>query len=320
MPASTERSERDAQEQRSIEELLGPSEERYFATGYRTVRYSLGSLHTAPSGATEAVGSITYPVHWSTGRDGTPAAPHLSSVDAVALSLQLAEDIAPAEDLQALSHLRVGAIELRAGTRPWLNIGAVPMTLAVETRGTSRHLVAHVGNMRVRIELVRASSIPSPARHQLPTTKETVYGGLFQSTRGRSLVEHLDTELGVLHGSHSINVAIMRSPVGGVEASQWASPTVIDYLVTMGQLTQALVYASAETTRSEAGPLWMRTMKIRIHEQQRSFPARFATTTRILHDRVLERRDRRIHDVLVESSATSGVSARSTLAYEEPSA
>lgn len=88
----------------------------------------------------------------------------------------------------------------------------------------------------------------------------------------------------------------------------------------MGQLTQAVVYAAAGSTRADSGPLWMRTMRIHVGDQPRQLPTRFDTTTRIARDRVLEWAGKRIHDVVVESSATSGVTARSTLAYEERSA
>ncbi|MFK4762059.1 AvrD family protein [Microbacterium sp. ZW T5_45] len=317
MTLSAEPQEHPAAGTRSIEDLLGPSEERYFAAGYRGVQYALEAARVGSSHLTKGVGRVAYPLHWSAGRNGTPATPHLSSVDAVVLSLQLAEIASPSVSTLSLEDLRVGAIELRAGARPWLAVDAVPITLAVEPHAESCSLIGNVGNMRVRIELVRA--VPSPRSVQLPppTANETVYGGLFQSANAQSLIQSLDTNLGILRGTHTIEVTSPRTPADGVEALLWPSPTVIDYLVTMGQLTQALVYSSAGTTRSEAGSLWMRTMNIRIQGHPRPFPVRFDTTTTILHDRVLDRGGNRIHDVLVESSATSGVTARSTLAYEE---
>lgn len=85
----------------------------------------------------------------------------------------------------------------------------------------------------------------------------------------------------------------------------------------MGQLTQALVYTSAGTARSDAGPLWMRTISIRIDDPPRILPTQFESITRMRRDRVLQRDGHRLHDVVVESSATSGVTALSKLAYEE---
>lgn len=315
-----EERERALARPRQIQELLGPAQDRYFARGYRSVRYLWHALSSLESSGAEAVAHIVYPMRWSVrGQTNDVIAPHLSSVDAIVLPLQLFERTASRQELQALSALRVSAIQLWAGTKPWFAVDAVPVDLSVDKKGPARQLKARVGNMRVRVDLVPADSVSTSETLPPKVGQETVYGAQFQTTDSNSQILRLDSKLGTLSSAHNLRTVATSAAAPGVEASQWPSPTVIDYLVTMGQLTQVLVYAFADTARSEAGPLWMRTMKISIGQQPSVLPTGFEATTKILRDRVLERSGDRIHDVLVESSTTSGVTAQSTLAYTEAS-
>ncbi|WP_454156804.1 AvrD family protein [Microbacterium lacticum] len=303
----------------SLESLLGPAHGRYFGAGYRAVRYSWESAVRGAGSQVEAVGRVVYPATWSTASDGFVRQPHLSSVDAVVLPLLVLERGAPPRQRQALDGLYVTSIDLRAGASPWLELDAVPVGYTVEATEAQCHLMGVSGNIRFNTTLSAAAA--RPTRDEPPSSpgRPSVYGGLFQNTRTRSTVSDLDLTEGELRGSHLFDTDDLLTPGPGIGASQWPAPTVIDYLVTMGQLTQALVYESAGTTRSKAGPLWMRTMTIEIVEPPTRLPMAFDTTTRVVRDRIVERGGERIHDVLVESSATSGVRARSTLAYKEPS-
>ncbi|NWN87076.1 MAG: hypothetical protein HLX51_00815 [Micrococcaceae bacterium] len=299
-----------------IEEFLGPAEDRYFAQGYRSVNYSLHSVKETKSGYAEAVVNISYPPRWSAGhRREVNTEPHLSSVDAVILPLKLLESVSSAEGLNALSSFRVSSIELKAGSGPWLGLGTVPISLSFKYDNGSLYSKAMVGNIRVGITLDKDNSDLRLCHP--PVGHETVYDSLFQTIDSISIIQSLNPEPGILNSAHELNVKTTNPSAPGIEALRWPSATVIDYLVTMGQLTQVLTYSYAGTSRSEAGPLWMRTMKIRINKQDSRLPVRFEASTRILRDRVWKIGDKRVHDVKVESSASSGVTARSRLAYEE---
>ena len=307
-----------ASEATALESLLGPTRDRYFGAGYRAVRYSLTSVHAGLT-EIEAVANVAYPARWSTGGDGLARSAHLSSVDAVILPVIVMESAALPSELRAAGRFRLSSIELRAGAHPWLTLDVVPVKLTADDAGAQRHLRAVSGNIRLNATLSRIDEQPETEGTIAPADGPSVYGGLFQTVDTRSTVRGLDVTRCELRASHVIASDGAFAPGAGVEACQWPAPTVVDYLVTMGQLTQAIVYASAGTTRSEAGPLWMRTMSIDVHESQPPLPSRFDTITRVLRDRVLERGGERIHDVLVESVASSGVRARSTLAYKEVS-
>jgi hypothetical protein len=301
----------------SLESLLGPAGGRYFGAGYRAVRYSYESAAWGGTSRVEAVGRVAYPATWSTANDGSVRQPHLSSVDAVVLPLLALEREAPPRQRQALDRLYVASIDLRAGASPWIELNAVPVRYTVAATDAQCRLTGVSGNIRFNTTLSAAGTRPIRDESGPPPDLPSVYGGLFQNTRTRSTVSDLDLTAVELRGSHLFDTDDVFPPAPGIGASLWPAPTVIDYLVTMGQLTQALVYESAGTTRSKAGPLWMRTMTIEIVQPPERLPVAFETITRVKRDRIVTRAGERIHDVLVESSATSGVRARSTLAYKE---
>lgn len=317
MTLETERQVSAVTEPVSLEALLGPAHGRFFGAGYRAIRYSWDSSMESAGPQAEAVARVAYPTRWSTDGDGSVHQPHLSSVDAVVLPLLLMERLASPQQRRDLGRLYVASVDLRAGASPWLALDAVPVRYTVEDAEARCRLMGVAGNIRFNTTLLAGAAQPESKAPIAVPSAPSVYGGLFQKTRIRSTVSVRKAEL---HGSHLLDSDDALSPAPGIGASQWPAPTVIDYLITMGQLTQALVYESAGTTRSEAGPLWMRTMAIDIHEPPSSLPTGFDTATRVLRDRVLERAGQRIHDVMVESVATSGVHARSTLAYKEASA
>lgn len=209
-----------AAEGRLVDELLGPAEERYFGAGYRAVRYALQAPIRSGSGETEALGKVVYPPRWSVDRDGQPRAPHLSSVDAVALPIQLLERSASENALRALSNQRVGSLDLRAGTKPWLRIDTVPVSLTIVDRGPTQHLSALAGNIRARIDLV--GGVRGPGPDVLTPTAEprsTVYGGLFQQVSSQSSIRNFDAASSVLRGLHELEVNENSSADVGVEAA-----------------------------------------------------------------------------------------------------
>lgn len=289
--------------------LLGPADERYFGSGYREVKYTaVGGLL---GGRLEGAGVVVYPQGWSVGAGRQRRTPHLSSIDAVVLSLILLEKCSASHEL---SDLFVASIELRAGARPWEKLDAVPLQLDVESTRATLEVCGLVGNIHVRITLALRENPTDVA-----TDGESVYGVLFQTTRSESVVCN-GAQDGSFVGRHQVIVDSSRKP-HGIEAFAWPGPTVLDYLVLLGQMTQALVYTSAGLSRSTAGPLWMRTMRV-----ERSAPpeggseSEFGSNAQIARDRLLIRSGTRVHDVKVNATTTTGVRAMSTLAYVEAEA
>ncbi|TFD11649.1 hypothetical protein E3T35_09105 [Cryobacterium sp. TMT1-2-2] len=304
-----------------LDEMLGSADGRYFGSGYRDVRYALAASNLEVGARTTIhnVGSVRYPDRWSVSAGGTGRVPHLSSVDAIVFPIMALEALSHAADREELSSLFVESIELRAGRMAWLDLETVPISMEIDDSEERRTLTSTVGNIRARVTLKRASVDDRGQLGSSRTEPATVYGGLFQSAFSRSTSTQLALSGLVLNARHENTVGSKLRSAPGVEAAYWPAMTVIDYLVTMGQLTQGIVYAAGATDRAHVGTLWMRTMKMSVKGPPASVPGAFGTRTHLLRDCAIEHGSRRIHDVLVESSSTTGVQARSSLAYTENS-
>lgn len=292
-----------------LDTYLGPSEGRYFSSGYRHVQHQVDA--SAGDSSLHAVGRLRYPDDWSVDGAGRRRVPHLSSIDAVTLSLLALEQTMPAVGDVNLEHLYVASIRLRAGATPWEHLDNVPVQLACTHDATGIHLDGTAGNIRVQIRIA-----DSHRREPVGRAGQSVYGELFRTTRCRTVdLQHVGHA--ALVGSHFVDFSLEEEPEG-LEAGCWPGLTVLDYLVTLGQITQALVYSSAGLNRASAGPLWMRTMRVeRDATPNRAAEANFLSRAKITRDRVIERARERLHDVQVVVQTTSGVRATSTLAYTE---
>lgn len=291
----------------ALDAVLGPASQRYFGSAYRDVSYDIAKGEQGTH--MEAVGIARYPEAWSVDGDGHNRTPHLSSVDAIVLPLLSLER--DASSSEALQNQYVSSIALRAGSAPWERLSAIPMRLHHATRPDGTEVSGTVGNIRVELHTSRSGPAALPA-----AGRASVYGGLFQETRchTRDLTRKGQRVLTCRHEAEFSSA----SPATGLEASTWPSLTVLDYLVTLGQVTQALVYAAAGVSRATAGPLWMRTMRVeRSGPPNRANEGDFVSRAEIISDRLLERGGRRVHNVEVVAHTTSGVQATSRLAYTE---
>ncbi|WP_146082520.1 AvrD family protein [Rathayibacter sp. AY2B3] len=91
--------------------MLVAAANRYFGAGYRAVRYSLHSVRSNPPSGNEAVAHVKYPPHWSDDGHGIANVAHLSSVDAVILSMLATERVASPLERERLGELRVSSID-----------------------------------------------------------------------------------------------------------------------------------------------------------------------------------------------------------------
>ena len=302
-----------------LEEVLGPPEQRYFSAGYRHVSHHLSRVgfEASSTSRTLASGAAHYPLQWSVRADGMHRTPHLSSVDAIVLPILALEAVTPPDDLFRLSASYVASVELRSGAAPWVDLNDVPIEIQLLHDRDDLTLVCTVGNIRARVTLRSTAATPSQRDLRPHAGSSTVFGGRFQTNSARTASAEFARAENVLRGSHEILVDTHQSPAPGVGADFWLAPNVIDYLVMMGQLTQGVVYSAGDTDRAHIGPLWMRSMQIALDAPTIGAITRFSTSTRLVRDRTVERGDRRVHDVLVESEATTGVAARSLLAYSD---
>jgi len=305
----------------SLEDLLGPSEGRYFAAGYRGVEHTIAppGPRATDGGVLTATATARYPRDWSTDASGRPRTPHLSSVDAVILMALAFEGTLGAGAGARGRWIR--DVELHAGTEPWWGLDAVPVTAGPEVTDEGVQYRGKVGNIRAVVRLSdddRAATAGAPGTAVGPGGEApSVYGDEYRRTTCTTRVHPVD------HGSHSVQAVhdfshdARPEPAApaGIESAYHPALTVVDYLVTMGQLTQVLVYELAGTGRTAVGNLWMRSLRILGVPRPAPLPTTLTTTTTLVRDRLVPRAGEGVHDVLVSSESSNGVHAEARLAW-----
>jgi len=289
----------------SLEDELGPAEHRYFGGGYRQVKHEL--LEDGDGDGKLWQGRVTYPVLWSLGSDGRSRRPHLSSVDALALPMTALAKTHSREAFTSQSDTQywVRYVKIRAGSEPWDRLTDVPVALEMSRRAHGGRSLewcsARVGNMKVELGLAVAAIKPS-------TMAETISD---LDYRDHSITSAVDEPDGMVHELRSRHVLAIGTTAD--QAPAYAS--AIDFLVTMGQLAQALVYRAHATDRTGVDNLWMRTMTIAVHGGRPIVPGPFEAVTTLDREGAVAIDGRRLRTVRVRSLASVGVEGVADLAY-----
>ncbi|MFJ6456588.1 AvrD family protein [Paenarthrobacter sp. NPDC091669] len=315
-----------------LDDELGPAEGRYFGQGYRQVSHTLRDPTVEESDAPRDcswTGEVAYPERWSVNPDGSSRTPHLSSIDAIVLGLLALQSVRQvSEGSLAFGECDVLQVELHSGSTPWWDLKAVPVTLALSPStpaGWSGEFVsALVGNIRVRMSV-------SDPHWPLPRDLSTV--GVSLGAKGEktavsrpviwTTTVQFDPSTSVLMATHAVrNDPNMAGKVTVTSSNRWAlEMPIIHYLVTLGQLTQALVYRAGETRREKVENLWMRSLRITLpNPVSTSFAfagAEFTTTTRIVKESALKVNGRLLRCLQVASETSDGVVAAASVAYFE---
>lgn len=306
----------------TLEDALGPASGRFFGEGYRRVRHTLTD-HRWTADVFEGVASVAYPNDWSVDGAGTGRVPHLSTIDAVVLPLMALETRAVAalgNDDDAQPHLFVSRLTMRAGARPWSDMEAIPVHLSPD-KATSPAFsyAASVGNIKVGISL---SFLPRAVLLDNTLggngTGHSVYGELYRDVHCHSTLTNLHNEADELWASHAFRFSNVedKEQVTGIEAAYWPAVTAVDYIVTMGQLTQALIARKRGLLRAQ-GELWMRSIDLTLARPPLRIPSEIKTRTKTMQERLVERSGRKIRSLVIHSHSSSGVSVEARLAYVE---
>ncbi|POX64077.1 hypothetical protein C3492_06715 [Streptomyces sp. Ru62] len=262
----------------SIDDYLGPSETRFFSRGYQRAGYRVRDVVVTPADAPDAGAratvDVTYPADWSRKKDGTDLRPHLSTVDALVLGVQLAElHLAHGYGLDgaARTRMRLRKVVLRAGGAPQEELTDIPLAARLvrteELPGPSaRHLSVHdctVGNLRVRCEIEHgiATRTVEEARHEslekaLGPGTERFWGEGFKNRR--HLIRDVRVDLEALAARADVHFA-PEPDAGreGIEGDTQPSVSLIDAFVVNLQLVQVLMYELDSISRAESNTLWM---------------------------------------------------------------
>jgi hypothetical protein len=278
---------------RSIDDYLGPGDTRFFASGFRRAEYDVtgiavhGPGNPGPGspgpGSTARIG-IGYPSNWSTKAERTDLRPHLSTIDLLVLSVQLAEmHLMRTHGLDAgqrrVSWLR--KVSLRAGKVPQENLrhmeasavpagpGPVPFPDA-DGMWVSAYDCA-VGVMRARCEIVHPAGNPVPAatgpgeagyrsvEEALGPAAGRYYGDGFKSRR--QVITDVAVDMSQTTATADVRVAPATAgaatPAEGIEGGFQPSFTMVDAFVSSLQLGQVLLYELDSIPREQSNTLWM---------------------------------------------------------------
>jgi hypothetical protein len=263
----------------SIEDYLGPGDNRFFGMGYRRVHYHVSNIVATPSNVADAGARATvtvqYPRDWSKKKD-VDLRPHLSSVDTLILCTQLCEVYLT--HAYGLNHdqrrgMWLRRVKLRAGTIPQEELESMTATAKLhhtdaipDAENTFLSVFdCQIGVMQARCEIVH--EIAAPATEQkyfdavqdiLDPSEHRYYGEGFKFKGQRIHNVLLDVEQLQTQAAIEIEPDVGAQTVfDGIEGKYQPSISMVDCFVINLQMAQVLMYELDHLKRSESSTLWM---------------------------------------------------------------
>lgn len=191
----------------------------------------------------------------------------------------------------------------------------IPLQLSIQ--GFPGHaelaLDSVVGGMRTRLTLFSPEEIPSSI--SALQQEATVYSEGFRHVHAETYLRET-SDRDRLDASHRFASESMPNTTD-IEAAFSPAISVVDLLVTMGQVTQAAIYRRVDES-ARRGELWLRSMTIDLDNSPRALPCALRSRTRVVRDQLLVRGERRTHSLRTESTIEEAARIRADLAYVEP--
>jgi hypothetical protein len=329
---------------RSIDDYLGPGETRFFSRGYQRAEYSVYGITVAPGGVDEpgvtARTDLRYPADWSKKKDGVDLRPHLSTIDALVLGVQLSElHLTHAYGLGDTDRaaMRLRKVVLRAGTEPQedltdIPLAAVPARFEEDPEAVGGHVSTYdcvVGGLRVRCEIehpvVRRATVTTGFQslcQALGPRDPRFYGEGFKLRRHS--INDVSVDVAALIAEADIRfTSVPGSPVPtqGIGGGDQPSVSLVDCFVVNLQLAQVLMYELDSLTRESSNTLWMMQTVLRFPRTAQPLPSEGAPALRartsITGKRLLPLRGATWRSVDLQGQL-GGIDMRCTFAHELP--
>lgn len=316
---------------------LGPSSARYFGSGYRRVRHSLGRLQiedVAGEVRLGGSGAAHYPVDWSAGPRGAARSPHLSTIDAIVFSVAVVEAHLREIDgltAAATSESWLSDIDIKAGALPWEDLGAIPLScsrtaqLAVGAELESTFTL-RIATMTVVLRVRhsrpsgRLGSVGAVAAVPLTAPLTGPMVDAYRHTAHSSALDDAAATAGRTLGARHVIRPRASLDVAGIGSTYWPGATVVDCLVIASQMAQVLVFASPGLGRESVSNLWMRRARFTATAR----PGRVvdsASTLEVVTSRSFDRGlEGTLHSVDVRCADLLGFAASASLAFVAPAA
>lgn len=264
---------------KDVDEILGNKASRYFGNGYKNVHYDILNL-LVENDAITAVTTIHYPLAWSKKDTETDLVPHLSTIDATYIGLQLSEVFLTLQfdlDTLARNQLFIKTLHLKAkqGVLEDLN-KVVCKVIHFVVSGTSydcHQFRGQIGNIEFYSE-IEMRTYPSTnllsksfetVSEILGNPKERYFGILYKQTQHS--ITNIETDGDLLVSKAEIvvkNEIFDSNNHQGLDTAHLSNltPSVLDCIVAIAQLSQVLIYEMDDVNRKNSNTLWMRKVKI----------------------------------------------------------
>ncbi|WP_369356791.1 AvrD family protein [Streptomyces sp. cg2] len=270
---------------RSVDDYLGPGEKRFFGRGYKRAFQDVRDLHFGVqcdgSGTVRGRASVRYPDDWSR-KGSTNQAPHLSSIDALLVSGEVAELFfahARHLDVASRSLMRLVNVQMKAGSKPVTDdLPDFPVEAAVTPpirQGAGEGTVisamtCQVAGLRVRLEVEHPVGNLEPRPVFYPSPDALLGAGerrMFAAAHKwkSQRIENLRIDSANLTATALIGVSSCAPPdlsVVGLESRSFRENSLIDVFVSAIQLGQILLYELDSMDRADSNTLWMRRSSI----------------------------------------------------------
>ena len=264
----------------NIDDYLGPSEARFFGSGYRRAEYDLGPVRQ-DGGAFRGVASIFYPSDWSKKKAGVDLRPHLSTVDTMILGAEYTELLLAASYGLTAAQRRGASIRkvvIQAGTQPEESLHSV----AIEAQITKCNVLGNgraettsrvqIGRMRTRLvvnheqadDSVSALSDTLQIGDVLDPAPTRYWGSGFRF--GRQSIGPVTVDVDSLSATGGLKLVNLPDDVTFGLGGRPCGPTPVDAFVSVLQLAQVLMYEMDSISRADSGTLWMQQVTLALDD------------------------------------------------------
>lgn len=261
-----------------IENHLGPAAGRFFGAGFKRVEYGTRYLSLSDNAVVSSV-SLNYPTGWSKKIGRGELVPHLSTIDALAIAINLCQEVLR-KKIENLDLLWVKEISIRAGKKPEEDLRDIKAQMneqstRVDPEGNTHYLFSgHVGLMMLELEVIMPAGLDAG-----PDGEEAGNGYYAMGFKKRTqLIDDIIFDSPLKAISKLVVVDDDPDmPRSGIQASYPHVVTPIDAFVSHLQIAQVLLYKLDDLKRGESNTLWMRTTHISAED-----PAKCRATARLL--------------------------------------
>ncbi|CAL2071461.1 conserved protein of unknown function [Streptomyces murinus] len=300
----------------SVDDCLGAAEKRFFGGGYKRVGHEIRDLRVASDGSgagfARATARLAYPADWSTKSGSRSLRPHLSTIDAAVLAIELAEiylvcAFGLSEEQRRSMWLR--RLVMRAGAEPQEDLLEFPVravhrktgadlgpATGTETEPLSiSNLECQVGAIKVTLDIAHAPGNGGAATAALwladgflGDPAKRFYGEGFRKRTQhiRDVAIDLDSQ----HVTSLVDV-VPDEPAHlydqGFAGRFQPSVSAVDGMIVLAQLAQSMLYSLDRVERGSSNTLWMRRVALESTGPERQIRGPFPVSTKISRTRLL---------------------------------